>query len=70
MSYWIDIKGHPNYKINSDLIPRLGEVLVLGPDTFEGQEGDLTYNVVEIVHRIEAGLPAIESPLLILTTRV
>ncbi len=66
MSYWVDIKGHPNYKVNCDIIPRMGEAVILGPETFEGQEGNLCYRVVDISHRVEAAYPGFESPLVVL----
>ena len=70
MSFWIDIKGHPNYKINSEYLPRVGELFTLGPDTFVGQEDDLTYRVVGVKHRIELGILAEESPLVMLESYI
>ncbi len=70
MSYWVDIKGHPNFKVNSDYLPRVGETFIIGPDTFEGQEGDLAYEVLCVYHRIELGLPSDESPLIVLESRL
>jgi hypothetical protein len=66
MSYWVDIMGHPNFKVISEYLPRAGETVIIGPDTFEGQEGNLTYHVVCVQHRIELGVIGLESPLVIL----
>lgn len=70
MSYWVDIKGHPNFKVNSEYLPRVGETFIIGPDTFEGQEGSLTYHVVDVQHRIELGVVSLESPLVILESQL
>jgi hypothetical protein len=40
MSSWIDNNGHPRYLTNSDHLPRVGETLALGSDTFVGEEGE------------------------------
>jgi hypothetical protein len=70
MSYWVDIKGHPNFRVNCEYLPRVGENFVMGPDTFEGQEDELVYSVVSVMHRIELGISAQESPLVVLVSKL
>jgi len=66
MSFWVDLVGHKNIRINSELIPRIGELIVLGPDTFPGQETELKFRVTDVVYHIEGYLSLETGPTVIL----
>ncbi|MBT7790805.1 MAG: hypothetical protein HN757_18245 [Calditrichaeota bacterium] len=70
MNFWVDIKGHPNFRVNCEYLPRVGEGFVIGSDTFVGQEGELEYSVVSVTHRIELGISAQDSPLIVLESQL
>jgi len=55
MSYWIDVKGHPNLLIEDKVIPQLGESITLVADTLEGQEEDLIFIVNQVMHTLGPG---------------
>jgi len=48
MGYLIDITGHTNMHIDSDCTPRIGELVEIMPDTFEGQEEKISYRVSDV----------------------
>ncbi len=56
MGYLIDIKGHTNMHIKSENIPRVGETVILFPDTFEGQEGKLYFEVKKVTYSLGRGI--------------
>jgi hypothetical protein len=63
MGYLVDILGHDNLFINSEHIPRIGELVQFIPETFEGQEGQLEYRVKDVIYTLgkgfESGLPTL-----------
>ena len=63
MGYLVDILGHDNLFINSEHIPRIGELVQFIPETFDGQEGELEYRVADVRYTLgkgfESGLPTI-----------
>lgn len=65
MSYWIDVKGQANLIIYSDKIPRKGESIVLGPETFPGQEEELVFEVSDIVYNLDGHRLAKEMPIVV-----
>ena len=56
MGYLIDIKGHTNMHIDSEQVPRVGETVILFPDTFDGQEGKLCFEVKEVTYSFGRGI--------------
>jgi hypothetical protein len=68
MGYLIDILGHTNMHIASDHIPRVGETVVLYPDTFGGQEGKLFFKVKEVTYSLGRGILQ-ELPIVMLTPK-
>ncbi len=66
MGYLIDIKGHSNMHIESDYVPKVGETIILFPDTFEGQEGKLYFEVKNVTHSLGRGIVQ-ELPIVLLT---
>ena len=56
MGYLIDIKSHTNMHIESEQVPRVGETVILFPDTFEGQEGKLNYEVKDVTYSLGRGI--------------
>jgi hypothetical protein len=56
MSYLIDIKGHTNMHIDSEQVPRVGETVILSPDTFIGQEGKLYFEVKQVTYSLGRGI--------------
>jgi hypothetical protein len=65
MGYLIDIKGHSNMHIASDQVPRVGESVLLYPDTFDGQEDKLYFVVKNVTYSLGRGSVA-ELPLVML----
>ena len=66
MSYWISVKGNKNIRIDDNFVPRIGETVLLLPDTFEGQEEELKFRVIDVIYTVgRFGSPK-ETPLLIL----
>ncbi|NQT61365.1 MAG: hypothetical protein HQ556_00265 [Candidatus Marinimicrobia bacterium] len=55
MGYLVDILGHNNLYINSDQIPRVGELVQFIPETFDGQEGKLEYRVKDVFYTLRKG---------------
>ncbi len=55
MGYLIDIQGHKNMLIESDQVPRVGESVLLSPDTFEGQEETIRFRVIDVMHTVGPG---------------
>jgi hypothetical protein len=66
MSYWLDIKGHSDLCIKSESVPRIGETVILSPETFSGQEEELRYKVIDVVYPISGIVLSQESPLVII----
>ncbi len=65
VSYWIDVKGQANLIIYSDKIPRRGEVIVIGPETYPGQEEELSFKVSEIIYNLDGHRLAKEMPIVV-----
>ena len=63
MGYIIDILGQNNLYINSEQIPRIGELVQFIPETFDGQEGKLEYRVKDVIYTLgkgfESNLPTV-----------
>lgn len=55
MGFIVDILGHSNLQINSEHIPRIGELVQFIPETFEGQEAKLEYRVVDVLYTLGKG---------------
>ena len=55
MGYIIDILGQNNLYINSEQIPRIGELVQFIPETFDGQEGKLEYRVKDVIYTLGKG---------------
>ena len=55
MGYLVDILGQNNLHIKSDQIPRIGELVQIIPETFEGQEGQLEYRVKDVIYTLGKG---------------
>jgi hypothetical protein len=68
MGYLIDVLGHTNMHIENDQVPRVGETVVLYPDTFEGQEGKLFFKVKEVTYSLGRGIVQ-ELPIVMLTPK-
>jgi len=55
MGYLVDILGQNNLHINSDQIPRVGELVQFILETFEGQEEKLEYRVKDVIYTLGKG---------------
>ena len=55
MGYLVDILGQNNLHINSDKIPRIGELVQFIPATFDGQEEKLEYRVKDVIYTLGIG---------------
>jgi hypothetical protein len=69
MDYLVDILGQNNLHINSDRIPRIGELVQFIPETFEGQEGKLEYRVKSVVYTLGKGFES-DVPTVILVSEI
>ena len=67
MGYLVDILGQNNLHINSDRIPRIGELVQFIPETFEGQEEKLEYRVKDVRYTLGKGFES-DVPILILVS--
>ncbi len=65
MSYCIDINGHANMYIDSDRVPRIGELIQIIPGTFDEQEESLNFRVSDVRHTLSRGV-SMELPIVIL----
>ncbi len=68
MAYLIDVLGHTNMHFDSEQVPRVGETVILFPDTFEGQEGKLYFEVKEVTYSLGRGIVK-ELPIVMLTPK-
>ena len=63
MGYLVDVLGQNNLHIDSDRIPRIGELVQFIPETFDGQEAKLEYRVKDVIYTLgkgfESGLPTL-----------
>ncbi len=66
MSYFIDIKGQYNVIAYSNFIPRIGETVTLGPDSFPGQEDEIEYRVTDVIYKLDGFRLFKEMPTIIL----
>ncbi len=66
MSYWLDIKSHPNLIVYSEHIPRIGEVMILRPLTLENQEDELKFTVVDVIYHLDGQRLSKEMPIVAL----
>ena len=55
MGYLVDILGQNNLHINSDQIPRVGELVQFILETFEGKEEKLEYRVKDVIYTLGRG---------------
>ena len=55
MGYLVDILGQNNLHINSEKIPRVGELVQFIPETFDGQEEQLEYRVKDVIYTLGKG---------------
>ena len=62
MGYLVDILGQNNLHINSDQIPRVGELVQFILETFEGQEEKLEYRVKDVIYTLGRGLNLMYQP--------
>ena len=69
MGYLVDILGQNNLHINSDQIPRVGELVQIIPETFDGQEGKLEYRVKDVIYTLGKGFES-DIPTLILVSEI
>jgi hypothetical protein len=67
MGYLVDILGQNNLHINSEKIPRIGELVQFIPETFDGQEGKLGYRVKDVRYTLGKGFES-DVPILILVS--
>ena len=66
MSYWIDIKGQYNVIVYGNFIPRIGELVTLGPESFPGQEDGIEYRVTDVIYTLDGFRLVKEMPTIIL----
>ncbi|NQV41556.1 MAG: hypothetical protein HQ506_04300 [Candidatus Marinimicrobia bacterium] len=69
MGYLVDILGQNNLHINSDKIPRIGELVQFIPETFDGQEGKLEYRVKDVIYTLGKGFES-DVPTVILVSEI
>ena len=55
MGYLVDVLGQNNLYIDSNQIPRIGELVQFIPETFDGQEGKLEYRVKDVIYTLGKG---------------
>ena len=67
MGYLVDIFGQNNLYIDSNQIPRIGELIQFIPETFDGQEESITFRVRDIRYVLGRGVIK-ELPTVILET--
>ncbi len=67
MGYLVDIFGQNNLYIDSNQIPRIGELVQFISETFEGQEEKLEYRVKDVIYRLGKGFES-DVPTLILVS--
>ena len=67
MGYLVDILGQNNLYIDSNQIPRIGELVQFIPETFEGQEEKLEYRVKDVIYTLGKGFES-DVPALIMVS--